>query len=765
MSYGRQLILGAAMFGCISLDATALEYDLGEFGISFTNRVSVGAAWRIEDQDPALIAKLNLDPGLCGGDDCISFTNDPTANQRLVDAPGAFFGHIGDDGDINYEKGDMVAAVGKLTTDLGISWRDFNLKARAISFYDDVNTDFEETHWNTNYQPNRTLRDDGVEELVGNEIAILDLVLSGFFYVGDRGLSVSVGQQKIRWGEANLIALNSINEINPPDARRLHQTGAQINEVFQPVPLAVISGDLFPDQGITAEAFYQLQWKPVIADPGGSFYGTIDPLYRSTDSAYRYALISLGQFSEDPLVEGEDRGAARFQNPLASLLTDTSFSVPVLKDDFAYPRDDGQFGVRLNWFADAINGGTEFGFYYMNYHSRLPYLGLFATDRTPLRGELATGSGIDALTSCQLVGNDCLPVDTLRVAIDYPEDIQMYGISFNTNIGKWSVAAEYSFRPNLPVQVAVADVVFAALQPALPKEDIVIGAQAVGDLVSSLGSNLPIPVANALLDSLGVAVSDLTNPVDQLLGVLGSGVNGNLPLDIDAGFPIIIPGARSGTPDFVQTRYRGVDIGDRTDNPYVKGYERLKVGQFSMTGIRVLGNSHWISSLIAAEQIVTLAEVGFTHIVDMPKLSEVQFNGGSPNQTHYSPGADGTGQGRHPDGPDVDRGARTLNPTSQSTAFATEFSWGYRILSFLEYNDVIFGLNFKPFWSWFHDVQGYAPTPMQNFLEGRREWQVGTEIFYGQKWALKLQYNGLGGTRHNPTRDRDNVLAEVSFTF
>ncbi len=765
MSYGRQLILGAAIFGSMTLDAVALEYDIGDFGISFTNRVSLGAAWRIEDRDPALISKLNLDPNLCDGDDCLSFTNDPTANQRLVDAPGAFFGHGGDDGNLNYDKGDMVAAVGKLTTDLGISWKDFNLKARVISFYDDTNTDFEETHWNTKYQPSRSLRDDGIEELVGNEVALLDLVLSGFFFVGERGLSISVGQQKIRWGEANLLALNSINEINPPDARRLHQTGAQINEVFQPVPLAVISGDLFPDQGITAEAFYQLEWKPVIADPGGSFYGTIDPLYRSPDSPYRYGLISLGQFSEDPLVAGENRGSARLQNPLASLVTDTSFSVPILKDEYAYPRDDGQFGFRVNWFADAINNGTEFGFYYMKYHSRLPYLGLFAADRNPLRDDIATGSGADVLTSCQLAGRDCLPVDSMKVVIDYPEDIQMYGISFNTNIGKWSVAAEYSFRPNLPVQVSVADVTFAALQPAFPEEDIVIGAQAIGDLVSSVGSDLPVPVASALLEGLGVAVSDLTSPVDQLIGVLGSGLGGNLPLDVDAGFPIIIPGARNAAPDFVQTQYRGVDIGNRDDNPFVRGYERLKVGQFSMTGIRVLGNSHWIASLIRAEQIVTLAEVGFTHIVDMPGLNEIQFNGGSPNQTHYSPGADGTGTGQHPDGTDVDPGARTLNPTSQNQAFVTEFSWGYRILSFLEYNDVIFGLNFKPFWSWFHDVEGYAPTPMQNFLEGRREWQIGTEIFYGQQWALKLQYNGLSGNRHNPIRDRDNVLAEVSFTF
>lgn len=748
----RVFALVAAIGGGIALPASALEYDIGEFGISFTNRVSVGAAWRIEDQDPDQISKLNLNPRLCDVDDCLSFANDPGPNQRLVDAPGAFSAHNSDDGNMNFDKGDMVAAIGKVTTNLTISWRDFNLKAKAISFFDEINTDFEETHWNTNYQDATSIRDNDIEGLVGNEVALLDLVLSGFFFLGDRGISVAVGQQKIRWGEANLIALNSINEINPPDARRLHQTGVQINEVFQPVPLAVISGDLFPDLGITAEAFYQLQWKPVIADPGGSFYSTIDPLYRADGTPDRYGLISLGQFNEDPL-GGPD---ATLQNPLASLITNTSFSAPLLDQDAGHPKDDGQYGIRVNWFAEGINNGTEFGFYYMRYHSRLPYLGLFATDASGFRNTPAgTDTALDVLTSCTLAGNDCLPVDTLRILVDYPEDIDMYGVSFNTNIGKWSVAGEYSFRPNLPVQVNVQDVTFAALQPAFPEEDLVVGAQAVGDLVANLGGALPLPIVSELIEGLGETVSDTINPVDQLLGLLVGGT----PV---GGFPIIVPSGRSAAPDFIETRYRGNTV---QPNELVRGYERLKVGQFAMTGIRILGNSNPIAKFIGSEQIINLIEVGFTHVVDMPDLSEIQFAAGSLNDTHYSPGADGTGLGHHPDGPNVDVGAKTLNPTWAAGSYATEFSWGYRILSFLEYNDVIFGLNFKPFALWAHDVKGYAPSPMQNFIEGRMEWQLGTEIFYGQAFGVKLQYNGHDGTRHNPTRDRDNVLVEISYTF
>lgn len=756
MNHLRIALLGLTLSG-LPLGAQALEFNFGDIGISLVNRVSIGAQWRIEDRDPKLIGKLNLNPALCEGDDCISFQGNPEPNQRLVDAPGGFFADKVDDGNLNYDTGDIVAGLAKLTTDLSLNWGELTFKARGIAFFDEVNTGFDEFHPNNEdtapagaggYQPAYTERDAGAEGIVGNDVRLMDLALSYFMFLGDRGVSMTLGQTKLRWGEANLIAVNSLNEINPPDLRGLRQPGGQINEIFQPVPLVAISGDLFPDQGITAEAFYQLQWRPVIADPGGSFFADIDALYR--EGAYSYGGINLGFFPEDPLVYDEDqdrrRGQHRLQNPLAPLLTDTSFSAVVLQDgdqpiDAYRPDDEGQFGARLNWFAMDINNGTEFGFYFMKYHSRLPYLSFLAADRTPLR-DSTTGSPLDVLLGCQVAGNDCLAIDTATAIVDYPSDITMYGLSFNTNIGKWSLAGEYSFRPDLPVQVSLPDVFFAALQPALPEEDIIIGLQGVTD-------------ALPLLEGLSGTVGGL----DALVGGLTGAISGGA-LDL----PITVPGARSAVPDFVETIYRGnTDIDAKIaadgENYYIPGYIRQKVGQFALTGIRILGSSNPIASLVRSEQIINLIEVGFTHIVDMAPYDQVQLDGGSPNRTHASGGADGTGQ------PDGEPDPRSLNPTQQTDAFVDEFAWGYRLLSFFEYNDVVFGLNFKPFLAFFHDVEGFAPYPMQNFIEGRKEWLVGTEIFYGQRWSAKLQYNGMDGTRHFSRRDRDNVLVELSYTF
>ncbi len=734
----------------MAVSAQALEFRLGDVQFGVINRVSLGAQWRIEDRDPALIGKLNLNPTLCAGDDCHSLADDPEPNQRLVDAPGAFSGDKFDDGNLNYDVGDVVAGVAKLSTDIKVSWNALSLKARTIAFFDAVNTDFRDYHPNNTsrvtepgvggYQPAFTQRESAIENLAGNSVDVMDLVLVGDFYFGDRLVAVSVGQQGMRWGEANLIALNSLNEINPPDARRLRMPGSQINEVFKPIPLAVISGDLFPDYGITAEVFYQLRWEPLQAEPGGTFFSDVDLMSRT--GAANHVLFNLGYFPEDPLVDdgsGRLRGQHRLQNPLVGLLTDTSFTL--VMDQTHEARDDGQFGVRVNWFADAINNGTEFGFYAMQYHSRFPYLSAYAADRTPLR-DLATGSAVDILLSCQAVGTDCLPLDTATTALVYPEDIHMYGISFSTNVGAWSVAGEYSFRPDLPVQVHASDVTWAAMQPALPEDDILIGAATIGDLVG-----------------LGDIVGSTLAPVEDILGnVTALLTDGALDL------PTIVPGARSALPDYLETVYRNntdidATIAERGENYLINGYERLQVGQAAVTGVRILGNSHPISSLLRSEQIITLVEVGLTHIVDLPAHDQIQFDVPTPNRTHASAGADGTGQA------DGQPDARTFNPTQQTDAFVTDFSWGYRVLSFFEYNDVFWGLNFKPFLGWFHDVQGYAPGPMSNFLEGRKEWLVGTEVFYGETWSAKLQYNGLDGTRHFSRRDRDTVQAELHFTF
>src|SRR3546814_20796399 len=82
------------------------------------------------------------------------------------------------------------------------------------------------------------------------------------------------------------------------------------------------------------------------------------------------------------------------RRPPKSTRTDTLFpyttlfrstSLTVYPDRPNRPRDSGQYGLRLNYFADLF-GGTQLSVYYLNYHSRYPYASVRATDASCTRG-------------------------------------------------------------------------------------------------------------------------------------------------------------------------------------------------------------------------------------------------------------------------------------------------------------------------------------------------------------------------------------------
>ena len=709
--------LPAALTISLATPAAAFDWSIGELEGSWKTRFSVGAAWRLQKPSNDLIGKLNV-PGqqdLCLEDDCLSYTGDPAPNQRLVDAAGAFTGSNQDDANLNYQQHDLVAATMLLSPDITAFYGDLTFKLRGIAHFDPVNVDYDETHNDTRYQPATVRRSGEASELLGAGADILDAFVSSYFEVGEREFSWSAGYQRIRWGESTLVALGSLSEINPPDGRRLRQPGAAISEVFRPVPVLTLATEVIPD--VSAELIYQLAWEPAIADPAGSFHADNDLLNGGT-----YVTVGLGQFSEDP-----DR-----QHDLASIvgvISDTSTTINYLPEREA--RDDGQIGLRVNWYAADFNGGTEFGFYFLNYHARLPAISLNAADASCSRNG-DPGDIISAFDACNGFrsntqdGLEPLPIETMDLFLEYPEDIQMFGVSFNTNIGSWSLAGEYAYRPNMPVQVHFADIVFGALTPAFPEEDYTIDASLATNFASLLNPALLTPGNIESLANLGAFLA--ANPGQYTL-----------------------PAARNAVPSFI-TAHRGHDV---QGGDYIQGYERLAVGQIDFTAIKAFSST---DQPFGADQILLIAEVGATHVMDYPDRSQYQLDGGHPFRTHASPGSDGTGSNGVPD-------ARRQNPTQQTKGFADEFAWGYRMIIQGEYNDVFSGVNIKPQIVWTHDVDGIAPLPAQNFVEGNRSWLLAMNFELSQRISTQLFWQGFTGGQFNTRKDRDSAGLWLGYNF
>ena len=108
-----------------------------------------------------------------------------------------------------------------------------------------------------------------------------------------------------------------------------------------------------------------------------------------------------------------------------------------------------------------------------------------------------------------------------------------------------------------------------------------------------------------------------------------------------------------------------------------------------------------------------------------------------------------------------------LTPTQQTEGFADDFAWGYRISVMMEYNDVIFGTNFKPWLIWGHDVDGISAAPKsgyQGFAEGRKFFQIGSEFNFLKDWSGGLFYRGSTGD-NDAMRDRDHLTAYIAYSF
>lgn len=706
----------------------ALEYELGGGKLNIKNRLSTGVALRTQTRSDDLIGKLNVEgqQDLCASDNCISLKGDPEPNRRLVNARGTYFGVNADDGDLNYNRYDLVAATTKLTTDLTFEKGEFLARVRGIGFYDPVNANFDARHPNTNYQPARTRRPGHIADNYAKGVKLYDAFVQYNTEIAGHTAVFSVGQQTIRWGESNLVALNSVSEINPPNANFLRMPGAEINEVFQPVPVALLSTDLF--EGVSADFLYQFGWKRIEPDASGSFFSDNDIAGNGP-----YAIIGLGQFGEDP--DQKFRLAGEL-----GLISSTS--VTVYPEEYR-PSSQGQFGARVNYNAEWLNGGTELGFYFLNYHSRLPYASVVSTDESCARdaadaGAAATGcNGFKGTLLNLPTGKEPLPIDSLRVLLEYPENIQLYGISFNTTVGKISLSGEYSFRPNAPLQVHLPDLVFAGLQPAFPVNDIRGEPTGAAGLLAAVGR------------ALGVDTNDI--PVPVAAGVLALGQS-------------TLPSAQHAIPSFLAS-YR--QLGRIGPNQYIRGYIRRPIGQFDLTAIRI-----WSSNPFAADQVILLSEVGFTHVVNLPKLSELQINGGTALDSHYGAGADGSGLTAQNSCNDAITGATTdytckLNPHQQTRGFAEDFAWGVRTLVRMEYNDVIFGWSLKPTFGLTWDIEGTGPFPQQNFVQGRKELLTGTEVNITPSLIGRVLYlSYFGGKRGENTRsDRDNISLSLTYAF
>ena len=716
---GSRLAAGALALGGLLCGppVQAIEFGDGEFQGSLDTTISHGLTFRVERRNPELAGKTNSN-----------------------------------DGNLNYDRG-VVSNASKFTTDLDIGTGNFGAFVRATGFID-----FE----NQNGERERTPLSEDAKERVGKDIELLDAYVTSTFDVGNTIIDARIGRHVLNWGESTFIP-NGINAINPFDVSKLRRPGSELREALLPVWMASVA--VAPTDNLSVEAFYQFDWEETEIDPVGSFYSVtdyvgpgareavvtqvadcfvpgVDDECRTTEADRRSGFGPL-----TPAINADLAGnvvvhpqLGTVPVPLPPLASPDPDFASVLRGPDRSPDDAGQWGVALRYLAEELND-TEFGFYAMNYHSRLPFVGAQTSSPEAVQGALAAANAVSApgshtqsaivdgitqgiqatvragvevglidpahaqaaidmaiaeLLNPAVVGEavsgiaGALAIDRYadrtnrsgEYFLEYPEDIRLLGVSFNTALGTsgWALQGEYSLRPDAPLQRAERTVLTEGLSP--------------------------------VITALGMAAC-ASNPSME-----------DCPRNPANGQPL--------PPQFFQDSLN-THVGTYRPRK-VQGYVERDVSQIQATATRVFG------PVFGADGLVFLTEAALMHVHGMPDKDVEPLESPAGGVTS----------------------ARATEDSEQPDADAT--SWGYRVAARLDYNNAIGSVNLFPYAQFLHDVNGNSPAPSGPFVEGRTALTIGLRADYLSRWQADIGYTRYAGDG-NDLSDRDFVSVSVKYSF
>lgn len=631
----------------------AFLFELGGAKGSFDTTISVGGLYRLNDPDRQFYGLAN------GG------------QQRSVNA---------DDGNLNYGTG-MASFLVKANHDLLLKYQKGGVFVRGFYFNDVVNS---------NGTRDRVPLNDEARKVVAEGAELLDAYVYVNANLGTMPATFRLGRQVLSWGESTFIP-NGVNSVNPIDVAKLRTPGSELKEALRPLMMA--SASLNISEAVSLEAFYLFDWERTRVDPPGTYFSTNDFVAKGGKKVY----LGFGAIADSSGLGAISRGVDR------------------------EPGDSGQYGLNLKFMAHGL-GDTEFGVYYMNYHSRLPVISattptegivvsnITGNTATALQGNAAFMAGLAAAAGAAgvpvptaltvLIGaslgdptatatlNALTPLQGLlptvagvsgqysqlelltraatgRYIIEFPEDIHLFGASFNTSIKGVALQGEISYRNNQPLQVDDVELLFAALSP--------------------LSSRFAL---------------------NNQLGAFGL-------------------------------------------NTYLQGYRRHKVWTGQMTATKVT------RGFFGADQTTLIAEAGFVN-ADLPAKGTLRYDGpgtfvGGNLAAMNASGSNSSG----------------VQPLSEpADAFADSFSWGYQLVGRLDYNNAFKGVNVSPLIVFSHDVGGNTPLPLGNFLHNRKTITVGAEFTFQNAWALDVRYvNFFGAGRYNLLGDRDYISCNLKYSF
>ncbi|SEA21145.1 DUF1302 domain-containing protein [Alkalimonas amylolytica] len=473
----KPLAMGvAAALLAMSASSQAASFRLGDVDIQFDSTFSYGASWRTSERDWDSISKVNHPrfdwTGYNAGTNNIIYTP-----QDIWAQPGAYSSN-GDAGNLNFDRGDMFSNMLKGTHDLSIRKDNIGFFGRFMYFYDFAQRGSNYAYTNPlSGQQVNPCDDKRARELSCRDFRLLDAYIYGNFALNDgmNPLTVRLGQQVLSWGESTFIP-HGIN-ITPVDVGILRAPGADLKEAF--IPVGMLTMALGITDNLSAEVFYQYGWESSYLPAPGTYFSTND----FAGAGGHNQNIQLG-FAGNPDIDLYHvlgnlnnistmlaTGAISAQTAVGMYLQyPTKVALrPHGNNGELKPKNGGQYGVKFEYFSPELND-TEFAVYYMNYHSRVPLISGRASNFN--QAAIMQDIGYLAQNAGQIDKDTILNLQAFAHGLlEYPEDIKLYGFSFNTTVGTTSVAGEIAHRRGEPLQIDDVEILYAGMPEQLANSD------------------------------------------------------------------------------------------------------------------------------------------------------------------------------------------------------------------------------------------------------------------------------------------------------
>lgn len=324
----------------------------------------------------------------------------------------------------------------------------------------------------------------------------------------------------------------------------------------------------------------------------------------------------------------------------------------------------------------------------------------------------STNTGLPGVPPIVADGAELLAaVNDMSIFLDYPEDIELFGFSFNTTIWGWGVQAEMSYRPEAPFQLDT--------------------------------DQLTIASAFTHCASFGIGTSGVSFQLLQTLPQYNCPYNDNL--------------AQTAA----QKAAAGVVIGNQILPGYI--FNEMFTAQIGTTA--TFTPSEWWMEALGADLGVFVTEIGMVHVpgVEDTWLSQTGTLSGTLQPLH-KPQYQNTGC----QGSDLPLGGFLgLSAAPSAACRPTDTSAGYVLLARVTYNNAFnSGFALSPTLTFSHDFYGTTAAPYSNYLQDRMSASFSVQAELNNNLRLNLGYtNFWGGHLNNKAQDQDFMSFSAQYSF